>query len=112
MAAVTISSDFGTQKNKVSHSFHCFPICLLGSDATGCHDLSFLDVKPAFSFFSFALIKSLFSSSSLSAIRVVITCISEVIDISPSNFDSSLCFIQPGISHDVLAFFDFMVASV
>ena len=29
-------------------------------------------------------------------------CISEVIDISPSNLDSSLCFIQPSISHDVL----------
>ena len=27
---------------------------------------------------------------------------SEVIDISPSILDSSLCFIQPGISHDVL----------
>ena len=25
-----------------------------------------------------------------------------VIDISPSNLDSSLCFIQPSISHDVL----------
>ena len=25
MAAVTICSDFGTQKNKVSHRFHCFP---------------------------------------------------------------------------------------
>jgi len=24
--------------------------------------------------------------------------VSEVIDISPSNLDSSLCFIQPGIS--------------
>ena len=31
-----------------------------------------------------------------------VICISEVIDISPGNFDSSLCFIQPGISHDVL----------
>ena len=31
-----------------------------------------------------------------------IICISEVIDISPSNLDSSLCFIQPGISHDVM----------
>ena len=31
-----------------------------------------------------------------------IICISEVIDISPSNPDSSLCFIQPGILHDVL----------
>ena len=42
-----------------------------------------------------------FSSSSLSAIRVVI-CISEVIDISPSNLDSSLCFFHPSVSHDVL----------
>ena len=29
-------------------------------------------------------------------------CISEGIDISPCNLDSSLCFIQPGISHVVL----------
>ena len=29
-------------------------------------------------------------------------CISEVVDISPSNLDSNLCFIQPSISHDVL----------
>ena len=27
---------------------------------------------------------------------------SEVIDIFPGNLDSSLCFIQPGILHDVL----------
>ena len=27
--------------------------------------------------------------------------LSEVIDISPGNLDSSLCFIQPSISHDV-----------
>ena len=26
----------------------------------------------------------------------------EVIDISPSNADSSYCFIQPSVSHDVL----------
>ena len=31
-----------------------------------------------------------------------VICISEVIDISPSNLDSSLCFFQPSISHDVL----------
>ena len=31
-----------------------------------------------------------------------VICISEVIDISPSNPDCSLCFIQPGILHDVL----------
>ena len=33
MAAVTIYSDFGAPKNKVSH---CFPIYLLWSDGTGC----------------------------------------------------------------------------
>ena len=31
-----------------------------------------------------------------------VICISEVIDISLSNLDSSLCFIQSGVSHDVL----------
>ena len=28
MPAITICSDFGAQKNKVSHCFHCFPIYL------------------------------------------------------------------------------------
>ena len=40
MAAITICSDFGAPKNKVSHCFHCFPIylpCSVGS------------FKPAFS---------------------------------------------------------------
>ena len=41
---------------------------------------------------SFTFIKRLFSSSLLSAMSVVI-CISEVIDISPSYLDSSLCVI-------------------
>ena len=36
-----------------------------------CHDLSFLNVEPTFSLSSFTFIKRLFSSSSLSAIRVV-----------------------------------------
>ena len=31
-----------------------------------------------------------------------IICISEVIDISPCNLDSSLHFFQPSVSHDVL----------
>ena len=31
-----------------------------------------------------------------------VICISEVIDISPSNLDFSLCFFQSSISHDVL----------
>ena len=29
-------------------------------------------------------------------------CISEIFGILPSNLDFSLCFIQPGILHDVL----------
>ena len=41
MAAVTICSDFGAPKNKVSHCFHCFPIYFPWSDGTRCHDLSF-----------------------------------------------------------------------
>ena len=39
MAAVTICRDFGAQKNKVWHCFHCFPIYFPWSDGTGCHDL-------------------------------------------------------------------------
>ena len=31
-----------------------------------------------------------------------VSCISEVIDISPSNLDSGLCFFQSSVSHDVL----------
>ena len=45
MAAVTICSDFGAQKNKVWHCFHCLPIYLPWSDGTRCHDLSFLNVE-------------------------------------------------------------------
>ena len=45
MAAVTICSDFGAQKNKVWHCFQCFPIYLQWSDGTRCHDLRFLNVE-------------------------------------------------------------------
>ena len=68
-----------------------------------------LNFKPAFSLSSYTFIKSLFSFSSLSAIRVVsstyisdITWISAVVDISPSKLESTLLFIQPGILHDIL----------
>ena len=73
MAAVTICSDFGAPKNKVSHCFHCFPsICheVMGPDAM-ILIFRMLSFKPTFSFSSFTLIKRLFTSSSLSAIRVV-----------------------------------------
>ena len=61
-----------------------------------------LSFKPAFALSSFTQIKRFFSTSSLSAIRVTIIYISEVVDISPDNLDSSLWFIQPSISYDVL----------
>ena len=73
MAAVTICSDFGAQENKICCCF-CFPpIYLLWSDGTECYDLSFLNVvfKPDFLLLSFTIMKRLFSSSLLSAIRVV-----------------------------------------
>ena len=71
MAAVTICNDFGAPQNKVCHCFHCFPSYLPWSDRSGYHDLSSFFLKPASSLSSFTFIKRLFSSSSLSAIRVV-----------------------------------------
>ena len=49
------------------------PFYLTRNDGTGCHDLSFLmlSYKPDFSLSSFILMKRLFHSSSLSAMRVV-----------------------------------------
>ena len=38
-------SDFGAQKNKLSHCFHYFPIYFPYSDGTRCHDLRFLNVE-------------------------------------------------------------------
>ena len=99
MAAVTIWSDFGAQENKVSHYFHCFSIYLPWSDGTGSHDLSFLNVelKSAFS------VLFHFHQEALSFLFTFchkggVICVSEFIDISPGNLDSSLCFIQPSIS--------------
>ena len=64
---------FLESKKIVCHCFYCFPIYLPWNDGTRCHDLQFLNVrfKPAFSLSSFTFIKRLFSSSLLSAIRVV-----------------------------------------
>ena len=73
MAAVTICSDFGAQKNKVWHCFHCFPIYfheVMGPDAM-IFVFWMLSFKPTFSLSTFTFIKMLLSSSSLSAIRVV-----------------------------------------
>ena len=73
MAAVTISSDFGAQHHKVCHCFHFLPhLCheMTGPDAMILvfWMLSFKSPS-SLSFFTFT--KRLFSSSLLSAIRVV-----------------------------------------
>ena len=75
MATVTIYDDFGAPQNKVSHCFHCFPMYLPWSDGWWLDAMIFvfwmLSFKSTFSLSSFTVIKRLFSSSSLSAIRVV-----------------------------------------
>ena len=73
-----------SKKNKICHCFHFSPIYLPWNDETGCHDLCVcvcvcvfifvfwtLSFKPAFSLPFFRRIKRLFSSSLISAIRVV-----------------------------------------
>ena len=99
-------------KNKACHCFHYFPIYLPWNDGTRWHN-SFLNVefKP-FSLSSFTFIKRLFSSSLLSAIRVMSSAYLRLLILiirililpgySPGSLDSSLCFIQPSISHDVV----------
>ena len=54
-----------------------------------------LSFKPAFSLSSFNFIKRLFSCTSLSAISVVITWISEVTEFFPRKLYSSLSFLSP-----------------
>ena len=49
---------------------------------------------------SFTFIKRLFSFLFAFCHKDGVVCISEIIDISPSNLDSSLCFIHPSILHD------------
>ena len=73
MATVTIHSDFGAQEEEICHYFHLFPFYLPCINEARCHDLSFLifSLKPALSLSSFTLLKRLFSSSLLSAIRMV-----------------------------------------
>ena len=72
MTAVTICSDFGAQKDSLS-LFSLFPIYLPWSDEKRCLILVFwmLSFKPTFSLSSFTFNNRLFSSSLLSAIRVV-----------------------------------------
>ena len=74
MAIVTVCSDFRAQRYKICHCFHFFlpPICheMMRPDAM-ILVYWMLNFKPAFSPSSFTLIKRLFSSSALPAIRRV-----------------------------------------
>ena len=88
----------------VSHCLHCFPIYLPWSDGTGCHYLIFLKVEL---YANFLTLLFHFHQEALQFFFTFchkggVICISEVIDISAGNLDSSLCFLQPSISHDVL----------
>ena len=102
-AAVTIHSDFEVQENKVCHCFHCFSIYFPRSGGTGCHDLSYLNVEFSVSFFTllFHLHQEAFQFLFAFYLQGGVICISEVADISASNLDSNLYFIQPGISRDI-----------
>ena len=99
MAAVTICSDFGTPKNIVCP---CFPsIC---SEVMGPNAMILVfwmsSFQPGISLSSF-IFKRLFSFFTFHHKGGVI-CISEVVDVYHGSLDSSLWFIHPSISHDVL----------
>ena len=75
MAAVTICSDFGAQKNKSDTVSTVSPSIsheVMGPDAM-IFVFWMLSFKSTFSFYSFTCIERLFCSSSLSAIRVVLS---------------------------------------
>ena len=96
--------DFGDGENKICHCFHCFPIYLPWSDGTRCFDLSFFECWVLSQLFHSSLSPSSRGSLVLFTFgrKGDVIGISEVIDISPGNLDSSFCFIQPSMSHDVL----------
>ena len=77
-------------------------IYLPWSDGTRRHDLPFLNVESA-NFFTLLLHfhqEALYFFTPCHKRGVI--CITEIIDSSPGNLDSNLCFIQPGILYDVL----------
>ena len=99
MAAITICSDFGALQDKVWHCFHSFPIYFPWSDGTRCHGLSFLNVDLLANFFTllFHFYQEAFWVLFTFCHKGGVICISEVIDTSPGNLDSSLCFFQPSV---------------
>ena len=99
MSAVTICSDFGAQENKICHCFYFFTFIYqdaIGQDAMILVFLM-LSFKPTFPLSSFTFVKRLFSSSSLSAIRVVSSAYPRLLIfllaiLTPACASSSLAF--------------------
>ena len=76
---------------------------LPSSDGTGCYDLSFLNIGFWASFFMLLLH---FHQGALYLLfdfwhKGCVICIYEIIDVSLGKLDTSLCFIQLGMSHDI-----------
>ena len=97
MAAVTICSDFGAKENKVCHCFHCFPSIsheLMGPDAM-IFIFWMLSFKPIFLLSFFTFIKRLFSSSSLSANRVVSSAYLKLLIFLPAILISAYASSSP-----------------
>ena len=86
-----------------SHTVSLFPHLFAKNDGTRCHDLGFLNVECEANFFTLLFH---FHQEALYFFSIChngsVIFISKVIDISPGNLDSSLCFFQSSISHDVL----------
>ena len=104
MARVTICSDFGAQENKVSHLvplfFHLF--VMKWRDWMPWPVFWMLSFKPTFSLSSFTIIKRLFSSSLLSAIRVVSSAYLRLFlppILIPAYNSSSLAFLMMCSAH-------------
>ena len=100
MAEITICSDFGAQKIKSATISPSISHEVMGPDAM-IFVFWMSSFKPAISLSSFTFIKGFFLFAFFHKGGVI--CISEVIDISPCNLDSSLCFILPGILYDILS---------
>ena len=103
MAAINISSDFGSQKNKVSTVSTVSPsICheVMGLDAM-ILVLWMLTFKQTFSLSSFTFIKRLFSSSSCSAIRKKEKKESEVAQSCPTLCDPMDCTLPGSSIHGI-----------
>ena len=97
MAAITICSDFEAPKNKVWHCSHCLPIYFPWTDRTRCHDLSLLNVKLWANFFTllFHFQQEAFYFLFTFCHKGGVICISEVIDISPGNLESTCASSSP-----------------